>query len=391
MTTLKVCSTCIIDSSVPGVFFDEQGVCNYCHLYHRIEKDWPLGKEGEEQLAKLVDQIKARGRGRTYDCVVGVSGGTDSSYLLYWAAKAGLRCLAVHFDNGWNSPIAVRNIKNAISKLGVDLETYVVDWEEYKEILVSFLKASFPWADAPTDLAIDATLYRIAARENVGFILNGSNFRTEGKMPREWTYMDGRILRYIQKTYGSKTVDSFPNITFLDYIYFVFFKGIRLVRPLNFMPYHKDQARSLLEKELGWEYYGGHHYENIYTRFVYSYLLPEKFHIDKRIITFSALIRADEITRAQAVSNYAEPPYPPDKIEEDVEYIRKKLDLSETEFQRIMQLPIKSFLDFPSYFPLIMKFAPVVRPLTKLFFSWTPPFFYEIDSRNTKPSAKSYR
>lgn len=377
----QVCSQCIINETVPGVWFDSAGICNYCSLYYRIEQDWPLGEEGASRLKSLVSKIKSAGAGKDYDCVVGVSGGTDSSYLLYWAAQNSLRVLAVHFDNGWNSPIAVQNIKKSVNKFGFDLETYVIDWEEYRDILVSFLRASFPWADAPTDLAIDATLYRIAEREGIKYILNGSNFRTEGKMPREWTYMDQRILKYIQKTYGSKKLTSFPRLSLLDFFRVSFLNGIQLVRPLNFIEYHKSKAQNLLESELGWEYYGGHHYENIYTRFVYSYLLPEKFKIDKRIITLSALVRAKEITRDEALKQYAAPPYPLNKVEEDVEYVIKKLGLSEQEFSEVMRQPAKNFTDFPSYFPLISTLAPLMRSFFQLVLSWTPPMFYEMDAR----------
>lgn len=381
METRQICTHCLISEDVPGVWFDTQGECNYCKLYRRIEQDWPMGEQGQAHLATLVKEIKRIGTGKPYDCLVGVSGGTDSTFLLLWAKQQGLRPLAVHFDNGWNSPIATANIKNAVTKLGIDLETYVVDWEEYKDILVAFLKASFPWADAPTDLAIDATLYRIAEREKVSYILNGSNFRTEGKMPREWTYLDSRILSHIQRTYGKKKLTSFPNLNAWDFLNYNIIKQIHLVRPLNFIEYHKDQARAIIEKELGWEYYGGHHYENIYTRFVYSYLLPEKFGIDKRIITLSALVRSGEISRDQAVKSLAEPPYPPDKVEEDVEYVIKKLGLAESNFSEIMSQRPQNYTDFPSYFPIIQGLAPIVRPFFRILLSWTPPMFYEMDAR----------
>jgi N-acetyl sugar amidotransferase len=381
MANKQICSRCVIDSAVPGVSFDADGICNYCRLHETLEREWPMDDAGQQIIDGLVQKMKAQGRGKRYDCVVGVSGGTDSTYLLYWAKQQGLRPLAVHFDNGWDSEIAVSNIKKSISLLGVDLQTYVVDWEEFKDILVSFLWASFPWADAPTDLAIHATLYRVAAEEGVRYILNGSSFRTEGKMPVEWTYLDGRTVRHIHKTFGKRPMNTYPNLMLWDYAYYGVIRRIQNVRPLNFVDYHKDQARQMLTREIGWQYYGGHHYENIYTRFAYSYLLPEKFKIDKRIITHSALVRSGEMTREEALVSLAQPPYPPERVQEDVAYVIKKLGLSGEEFEEIMAAPPKSFRDYPSYYPLIERYTPLIRRLLKLALPWTPPMLHEMDAR----------
>jgi N-acetyl sugar amidotransferase len=375
------CKRCVLDSTVPGIDFDENGVCIYCHLHDKLEKEWPQGDKGEKVLADLIAKMKSMGKGKRYDCIVGVSGGTDSTYLLYLTKKWGLRPLAVHFDNGWDSEIAVHNIKKSISSLQVDLQTYVVNWEEYKDILVSFLKASFPWADAPTDLAIHSTLYRVASEEGVRYILNGSSFRTEGKMPAEWTYLDGRILNYIQKKFGVKKLKTFPNLTLFDFANYSILKKIRNLRPLNYLDYHKDQARTVLENELGWQYYGGHHYESIYTRFVYSYLLPEKFNIDKRKITHSALVRSGEISRQEALDNLQEAPYPKDRVNEDIEYVVKKLGITPQEFEEIMSLPPKSFRDYPSYYPIFEKYGPIVKGALTLALPWMPPMFHEMEIR----------
>ena len=346
-----------------------------------LEKQWPNGEPGQKMVASLVEDIKTKGKGKRYDCIVGVSGGTDSTYLLYLAKKLGLRPLAVHFDGGWDSEIAVHNIKKITSKLDIDLQTYVVDWEEFKDILVSFLRASFPWADAPTDVAIDATLYRIAAEEGVRYILNGSSFRTEGKMPAEWTYMDGRIIKYIHGKFGNKKMKTFPNMTLFDFGYYSVFKGIHVERILNYLEYHKKESGKFLEKEIGWKYYGGHHYESVYTRFVYSYWLPQKFGIDKRIITHSALVRSGEMTRYEALQSLLRPPLEGNKMEEDVDYVIKKLGLTHEEFDEIMALLPKSFTDYPSYYPLILRLKPIIRLAYQLLFRWTPPMFYEMDAR----------
>jgi len=381
MSDLRICSKCVVDTTVPGAAFDAAGVCNYCKLHATMEQDWPLGDEGKRRLAVLVEKIKADGKGREHDCIVGVSGGTDSSYLLYLAKQHGLRPLAVHFDNGWDTEISVSNIKNALSKLGLELYTYVVDWEEFKDILVSFMKAAMPWADIPTDLGLVSTLYRAAAEEGIKYILVGNNFRTEGKMPTEWTYSDGRQLKYIQKKFGTKKLKSFPNLTLFDFVHYSVVRRIKMIRMLNYVDYRKDQAREVLERELDWKYYGGHHYEGIFTRFAYSYWLPVKFGIDKRKITHSALIRLGEMTRDQALADIAAGPSTKDRVKEDVEYVIKKLGLTEQEFERIMASPPKNFLDYPSYYPIFRSLLPLLKPLFKLALPWTPGFFREMAAR----------
>ncbi len=374
------CTRCVIHSGVPGVTFGSGDVCSYCHLHDALEVQWPTGERGRLLLEEQVEGIRRQGRGKRYDCIVGVSGGTDSTYLLYLTQELGLRPLAVHFDNGWNSETAVGNIKQALTRLDVDLQTYVVDWDEFRDVLLAFLRASFPWADAPTDLAINATLYRVAAAEGVCTILNGSSFRTEGKMPAEWTYLDGRIARVVHRRFGKVKMSSFPNLTMSRFAYYTLVKRIHVFRPLNFVDYRKDRAREVLERELGWRYYGGHHHESIYTRFVYCYLLPEKFGIDKRIITHSALVRIGELTREEAIEDLARPALPPDKLAEDVEYVIHKLGLSREEFDRILELPPASFRDFPSYYPLFERLG-ALRWLLARVMPWTPPFVLEMEAR----------
>jgi N-acetyl sugar amidotransferase len=371
----------VVDSSVPGASFDDQGVCIYCKLHDILDKEYPQGEPGLRKLGQIVENMKKDGKNKKYDCVIGISGGTDSIYLLYWAKKNGLRPLAVHFDNGWDSEIAVNNIQKALEKLDIDLQTYVVDWEEFKDVLVAFLKASLPWADIPTDIAITSTLYKIATEENLKYILAGNNFRTEGKMPTEWTYSDGRTIKYIQKVFGTKKLRSLPNLTLFKFFYYSVVRKIRIVRPLNYMDYQKAQARTILEKELGWQYYGGHHFESIYTRFVYSFLLPQKFNIDKRIITHSALVRSGGMVRQQALADLQEAPYPVDKVNEDVEYVVKKLGLTSQSFEEIMSLPPKTFRDYPSYYPIFEKFSFLVKFAMKFALPWTPPMMHEMEIR----------
>jgi N-acetyl sugar amidotransferase len=381
MQIQRICTRCVVDTTVPGVTFDENGVCHYCKLHDALERDWPLGKVGQQRLEAIVSKIKEQGKGKRYDCIVGVSGGTDSSYTLYLTKKLGLRPLAVYFDNGWSSEIAVSNLKKSLSRLDIDLQTYVVDWEEFKDLLKAFLKASFTWADAPTDKAITATLYRTAEAEGLKYILVGRNFRTEGKMPAEWSYSDDKIVSHIHNKFGTKPMRSFPHMTMFDLIRYQFVKRIEYVLLLNYVDYSKARAREILREELDWEYYGGHHYENIYTRFVYSFLLPRKFSIDKRKITHSALVRNGEMTREEALEIVQSPPLSGDRIEEDVEYVIKKLGLGDEEFAEVMASPPTTFRDYPSYFSLFEFLSPVITRIPKSLLSWTPPFIREIEAR----------
>jgi hypothetical protein len=271
---------------------------------------------------------------------------------LLTAVKLGLRPLAVHFDNGWNSDIAVQNIAKACKKLNVDLHTIVADWEEFKDLQLSFLKASTPDADVPTDYAIYSVLYHMASRENIKFILNGHSFRTEGTSPVSWTYMDPLYVRAVHKKFGKiKRFRSFPHLTLPKLQYYIWIKGIREIRLLEFIDYKKKDVDQILADELGWQYYGGHHHENLYTRFFQSYYLPKKFNIDKRKVELSALVRSGQMTREEALKEIADSPYIYD--EKTVEYAYKKLGISREEFDEIMNLPVRSYHDYPTIMPLI--------------------------------------
>lgn len=355
----RVCSRSLLDTTIPGIRFDEKGVSQFCNIYDELEKLYPLGKEGETALQKLIRKIKLTGKNNKYDCILGVSGGTDSMYTLYQAVKSGLRPLAVHFDNGWNSKIAVKNIKSGCEKLNVDLYTYVVDWEEFKDLQISFLKASTPDGEIPTDVGIHATLIKTAAAENVKYVLNGHSFRTEFVMPIGWTYMDGKYIRSVQKKFGKKSLKTFPNFTIYDMIWYNIIKGIKVVPFLNFFNYEKEKVRGLLEKELGWEYYGGHHHESTYTHFFQSYYLPKKFDIDKRKTELTAMVLSGHATRENALKEIENNPYHFEQ--EVVDYAIGKLGLSKNEFEQIMNLPKKSFNDYPTYFPVIKALKPLIK------------------------------
>jgi N-acetyl sugar amidotransferase len=354
-----ICNRSVLDTTIPNIRFDENGVSQYCKIYDSLEKEYPLNSIGKEKLTRLVNHIKEKGKGKKYDCIIGVSGGTDSTYTLYKVIKEGLRPLAVHFDNGWNSKLAVKNIKNSCKKMGVDLYTYVVNWEEFKDLQISFLKASTPDAEIPTDVGIHATLIKIAAKEKIKYVLNGHSFRTELIMPKDWTYMDGRYIKSVHKKFGERKLKTFPNFTILDLLYYNIFKRIKVVPFLNFYDYEKAKAKIILENELNWEYSGGHHHESVYTHFFQSYYLPKKFKIDKRKIEYSAMILSEHLTREEAFNKLNSQEYP--YKQEIVDYTINKLGLSKEEFKKIVELPIKSFRDYRTYYPLMRIFKTPIK------------------------------
>ncbi|OGV51277.1 MAG: N-acetyl sugar amidotransferase [Lentisphaerae bacterium GWF2_52_8] len=360
----KICSRCVCDDSIPEIRFDANGICQFCHIHDFMETQYPQGMEGEKRLGSLLERIKRDGRRREHDCVVGVSGGRDSTYLMHMAVKYGLRPLAVHFDNGWNSEIAVSNIKKATEKLGVPLYTHVADWEQFRNLQISFLKASVSDADIPTDVAIFGTLHQAAAREGVKYILNGHSFRTEGVMPKTWTYMDGRYIKSVHRRFGKLPLSTVPNFTIFDLLRYTIAGGIKTIPFLNYFPYKRSEVDQIIKEELGWVYYGGHHHESHYTHFFQSYYLPKKFNIDKRKIECSALIRSGQMSRDAALAEINSHPYKFD--EELVAYVISKFGLSQEEFNAIMNSPRKSFHDYPTYYPWMKLMAQPVRILCEM-------------------------
>jgi len=357
------CTRCILDTTIESIRFDDNGVCNFCKIHDELEKNYPTGEAGWRYLESLAQKIKQEHKHKPYDCIVGVSGGRDSTYVLYLTVKLGLRPLAVHFDNGWNSEIAVSNIKNAVTRLNVDLYTHVADWEEFKSLQLAFLKASVSDAEIPTDVAILATLHQAAAREGIRYIMNGHSFRTEGLVPICWTYMEGKYIQSVYQAFGGKTLKTVPNFTLWDYIHYTLLRGIQIIPLLNYVDYQHDHIQHILEEELGWQYYGGHHYESYYTHFFQSYYLPQKFNIDKRLLEYSALIRSGQLSREEALEKI-KAPYPFN--EELVEYALNKLGLSLEEFNAIMVAPKKSFKDYTTYYPLIAALKLPVKIATEL-------------------------
>lgn len=368
----QTCSRCILDTTVPEITFDANGECSFCRIHDSLEKTHPLDTNGTRKFTELIEQIKRDGKGNEYDCIVGVSGGRDSTYTLYKAVEMGLRPLAVHFDNGWNSEIGVSNIKNVTNKLNVDLHTIVADWEEFKELQKAFLWASVSDAEVPTDYAILSVLLQEADISRVKYVFNGHSFRTEGVAPIGWTYMDGRYIRSIHARFGKTTISSFPIMSMSRLLYYTLVRGIRMIDVPEFIEYKHSEVNEVLANKLGWKYYGGHHHESVYTEFFQSYYLPKKFGIDKRKLEYSALIRSGQMKREDALREL-EKPYPFNS--EIVDYTLSKLGLSKEEFQKIMDAPRKSFRDYPSYYPLMKLGRYPIKVACSLHL--LPPVFYE--------------
>jgi N-acetyl sugar amidotransferase len=345
------CVRCVMDTSDPEISFDENGYCNHCTEYdNKTSKLIYNGKASDEQLAFWAEKIKNSGKGNEYDCVVGISGGIDSCYAAYQVKQLGLRALMVHMDNGWNSETSVKNIKHVVSKLGFGYQSYVLDWEEFKDLQLAFLKASVPEAETPTDIAIPAALHKIAAENKVKYIISGGNFATEGILPKSWHYnaKDVTYLKAIQKKFGTRPLRTFPTFGYLKEMYYKFFKGIKTIYLLNYVHYSKKDAIKLLEDKLDWKYYGGKHYESRYTGFLQSYILPVKFNIDYRRATLSTQICAGEIGREEAVNELKNPSYNLDQVNVDKPYICKKLGITVEEFDAIMKEPAKTHHDYPN-------------------------------------------
>ncbi|MBN4065745.1 N-acetyl sugar amidotransferase [Candidatus Amoebophilus asiaticus] len=351
-----------MDNIIHGFYLDENGICNNCHLFDEIAKEYPHNEVGQAKLQRVIEKIKKQGKNKKYDCVVGVSGGTDSTYVLYLIVKKyGLRPLAVHFDNGWNSEIAVSNIKNAVEILGVDLYTYVVDWEEFKDIHLAFLKASVPDVEVVTDIGIRKVLYETTAKHGLKYFIYGNCFWAEGIVPHSWGYKDGRYVKGVHKIFGKVKMKTYPNLYLSEYLFYAGIKRIKILRLLNYFDYVKDEAKEVLKKEVGWKDYGGHHHESIFTRFYQSYLSPVKFKMEHRKATYSALVRVGKMSREEAIEELKENPYINGQFQEDKEYISKKLGITDEEFNEILSRPLKTFLDYPSYYPLIKKMDFLIR------------------------------
>jgi N-acetyl sugar amidotransferase len=364
----RQCTRCVMDTTDPEITFTAEGVCNNCRTAEQFLKvRLKPYQEGEYRLDRAVARIKEEGEGKQYDCVIGVSGGVDSTYLAYIAAQQGLRCLAVHFDNGWNSELAVQNIEKALKKLNIDLHTYVMDWEVFRDFQLSVLKASVPDIEVPTDHAIAAVLYQTAIKHKVRYVLSGTNIATESILPRGWAYgfVDWRYLKSLHGRFGTVPLRGYPHFSLTQYGYYFGVRRLKTISLLNSIPYEKEKAIEVLARELEWRKYGGKHHESIITRFLQGYILPNKFNIDKRKAHLSSLIVAGQITREEALQELEKPPYDPKLMAEDLVYVSKKFGLKEKEFNHLMELPPKTFRDYPNSYQRIERLKSVRNLMQK--------------------------
>ena len=366
----KVCSNCILDTNDnPEIVFDSQGICNHCHDYWNAAKTQLFRDErGKQLLKEKVAEIKRDGKGKQYDCIIGVSGGSDSTYVAYLTKELGLRPLAVHLDNGWDSELAVKNIEQIIRKLDLDLYTYVIDWEEFKDLQLAYLKASVVDTEIPTDNAVVGILYQMARKYGVKNIVSGSNLVTEGFLPEHWNYLkhDNLNLNDIHKRFGRVPLKTFPKLGIMKKLYYENLFGLKWFPILNYIAYDGIEVRKLIAEKLDWKPYGWKHNESIFTRFYQGYILPKKFGIDKRKSHCSTCICSGQMTREEAIEEIKLPIYDPELLIEDTEYVIKKLGLTNEQFDEIIDAPPVPHTHYKSIITVGKRFKYILKPIWKL-------------------------
>lgn len=350
--TFQQCTRCIMDTTDPEITFDENGVCNHCRNFDELtSKRWFPNEEGKLHLEKMVETIRREGKNKKYDCIMGLSGGVDSSYLALKVKEMGLRPLVVHVDAGWNAELAVNNIECLINYCGYDLYTHVMYWEDIKQLQLAYLRSGVANQDVPQDHAFFASLYHFAVKNNIRYVLSGGNIATESIFPQVWHHsaMDATNLKAIFKRFGDGKLKEYKTVSFFQYyIYYPFIRKMQVIRPLNFLPYNREQAIRELQEKTFWKPYGRKHGESLFTRFFQNYYLVERFGYDKRKPHLSSMIVSGQITREEALSELEKPLYDYNELREDIYYFRKKLDLSEEEFSKLMQAPCTDASRFPS-------------------------------------------
>lgn len=347
------CTKCVMDTSDPEIYFNEDGVCNHCINFAQVKSlSWFPNEEGRGRLAAIVDQIKAVGLGKEYDCILGLSGGVDSSYLAIKIKEWGLRPLVVHVDAGWNSELAVANIEALVKYCNYDLHTHVVDWEDMRDLHLAYLRAGISNQDVPQDHIFFASLYHFATKNGIRYILSGGNLATEGIFPGSWhgSAMDAINLKAIHRQYGERKLTNYKTISFFDYyIWYPFIKKMRTVRPLNYMPYDKAKALEELKQTVGYKPYARKHGESQFTKLFQNHYLPNKFGYDKRRPHLSSLIVSGQMAREEAIIKLAEPLYDADELEIDIAYFCKKLRITRAQFDELLAAPIHKYDDFPTW------------------------------------------
>ena len=368
MDAVRTCSKCVMDTSDSRITFDAQGVCDHCRTYFaKVKPNWHTDARGERELRQMVEDIKAAGKGKDFDCIIGMSGGIDSSYLTYIATEYGLRPLVFHVDAGWNSQEAVNNIEKLVDKLGLDLYTEVIDWEEMKDLQLAFFKSGVSHIDTPQDHAFFATMYKFAEQHDIKYILTGANYSTECiRNPVEWMYYqsDAIQLKDIHRRFGTRPLVNFPTMSILRHkLWLPYVKGIHVVRPLNNVPYDKAAAMKLLVDKFGWQPYPQKHFESRFTRFYEGYWLPKRFGFDTRRVQFASLIVTDQMTRDEALEKLKTPALDDATVRQEFEYVANKLGITTAELQGYLDAPKKTYKDYRSQEALYSVGARVMKRL----------------------------
>ncbi len=363
----RVCSNCVMDTSDSRIVFDKQGVCDHCNdFFTNIRPNWHPDDTGRMQLQNIVSDIKKSGTKNDFDCLLGLSGGVDSSYMLHLVVKEfGLRPLVFHTDGGWNSELAVHNISKLVDKLGLDLYTEVINWEEMRDFQLAFFKSGVPHIDIPQDHAFIATMYKFAAKYNIKYILNGGNISTECvRNPMEWLYYgtDMAQIKDIIRRFGTVKMKTYPfSPIFRHKFYLRYIRGVKVIKPLNYLPYVKSEAVALLEREYDWKVYPQKHFESRFTRFYEGYWLPERFGFDTRRVQFSSLILTGQMTRKEALERLARPAYDPETIKDEFNYIATKLGITPDELRHYFTMPKKFYWDYKNHESLFNLGAKILK------------------------------
>lgn len=364
------CTKTVMDNIAdPTIQFDEEGVSNYWYDYHNLHAGKiKHGEEGEALLRSKMEEIKRAGKGIQYDCIIGLSGGVDSTYVAYLVKKHGLRPLAIHFDNGWNSDIAVQNIHKIVNYLKCDLYTLVVDWEEFKDLQLAYLKASVIDIEVLTDHAIVGTLFRQAAKHKIKYVISGNNIATESILPTPWVFnkLDAENIKAIHKKFGTVPMKTYPLFTSVDKKYYFNFKKLNFVEPLNYGTYVKADVKRIISEEIGWKDYGGKHFESIFTRFYQAYILPVKFKVDKRKAHLSNLICSGQMSREEALKELDQPIYDPALEAKDKTFVVKKFGLTESEFDQLMAEAPVPHEKYKTEGPVDQQY-PILKPVKKIY------------------------
>jgi len=368
MLKYQICSRCVMDTTDSAIVFDADGVCDHCITFDTQTKpNWHTGERGAQEFREMVQKIKASGKGKDFDCIIGMSGGIDSSYLTYVATEFGLRPLVFHVDAGWNSQIAVNNIEKLVDTLGLDLYTEVIDWQEMRDLQLAYFKSGVPHIDTPQDHAFFATMYKFAEQHDIKYILTGANLSTECiRNPIEWMYYqsDSIQLRDIHARFGSRPLVNYPVTSILRHkIWLPYFKGIKVVRPLNLVEYDKAAAVQLLTDKFGWQPYPQKHFESRFTRFYEGFWLPRKFGYDTRKVQYSSLIVTGQMTREEALEKLKTPALDDATVRQEFEYVANKLEISTDELQGYLDAPNKTYRDYKSQESIYMLGAKVMKAL----------------------------